>query len=168
MGIFNFWKKKTKKPDYEFSDDDRALAQQQRQDRAELARLEREIRRMDMQYQLEERKARLNDLKSELYGDDEEEGEGNSWENMLMPILAQYLSKGQGIPVQATSESPQGSTEAIHLTDEQLINLKSQIPKQYLSIAKTLDDTTLISYIRQKIGVLDEDTLNRALQLIRA
>lgn len=169
MGIFNFWKKKQHKVDYAFTDEDRELAQQQRQDRAELARLNREIARMDLQYQLEERKARLEELQSELYGE-EDEGEGSSWESMLMPLIAQYLTKGQVNTGMATSEiqSPQNTVEAISLTDEQLLNLKSQIPKQYLSIAKTLDDTTLKSYIRQKIGVLDEDTLNRALQLIRA
>lgn len=165
------FKKKVKKPDYEFTEEDRALAAEKRRQQGETARLQRQIEQTQLQLVLEERKAHLEELRAELYGDDDDvDSKEFSVEGMIMPLVAQFLASKmtQNNPnVVTPTTQPMNSNVLIHLSDEELLKLKSTIPKQYVSIAKTMNDDTLIKIMNKYIGECDDDTKERALALIK-
>lgn len=172
MSIWNFWKKnkeivKKRGNPQEFGDDDREFAYEVIRQKSELARLQREIRRAELQYQLEERKAHLEDLRSELSSDDDDEDRPDITQTLItafLPLIAQnLLSKQQP---QAVTTSVEVTPSALHLTDEQLLEYKKQIPKQYLSIAKGLSSEQLRQVIEQKIGKIDDDTFSRTQEML--
>lgn len=171
MGFWDFLKKKAKKPDYEFTEEDRALAAEKRRQQGESARLQRQIEQTELQLVLEERKAHLEELRSQLYDEEEDtDPKDFSVESMIMPLVAQFLTSKmvQNNPnVVTPTTQPMNSNVLIHLSDEELLKLKSTIPKQYVSIAKTMNDDTLLKIMNKYIGECDEDTKERALALIK-
>lgn len=153
---------KDARANYEFTKQDRDYSAELRRKTQELKlkeqQMEHEIRMKELQMQLEE-------LDYELNG--EEEQSGSNPDMMLMTLFSQILNKQS---VQANSISTPETIkkpEQIVLSDEQMLNMWSNVPKQYKLMAKAMSDEQLIQFLHKQLGNIDTDTTHRALAIIR-
>lgn len=162
-----------------FTDEDRErssikiLEKQIRQQRIDFlkAKLER-MKSLQEEAMLEEQVA---DLEDQFYDQDEEpqaasKEEGANPDAMLMQLFGQVLQgrQQQQAPTQTTLQPPQ----KLHLDNTQLQELLKKIPSPLLKTLKKKKDEEIIqlarSYAPEYVDRMDEDTLNRAIALIKS
>jgi len=159
-----------------FSDEDRELSKQIRKDRAEIAkqkaqldlanlRLEHELKKVALEADIAEARARLEDLQG---GDDEEPQESGSMIDMAMMTLLTKAIGGQPANVAPAAPQEPSRPSGESLTDEQLESLWEQVPKPFRKIAASWSDSEVQSFIKSRMPGLDQDTLDRALRLVRS
>lgn len=140
------------------------LTSQDRQSAAELNSLRFQIRRQELEREAEIK--RLKDeriIKSLTAGDQE----GQMLTGLLMTVLANNQSNAQ-VP-KPTAEAQQiEPPKSIHLSDEEIENLIKQVPKVYLKAAKSASPDTIKQLIEQRIGPVDDDTLRRIINRLKA
>lgn len=157
-----------------FSNEDRELSLTLRRMKAEIKQLELEREKIKAQIEKEKYLAELEDLKAQLYEDipTEPEHHGLNPDTLLTTFLLNLLNKGTivGNPP-STSTTPNSLTynspAPLELTPEQIKEIISKVPKQYLKIAKTLTDEQLKRLILGQIPNLSEPSLTFAISLIR-
>lgn len=140
------------------TDEERESGYQLRAMRMEQKRMQQEIALMREQSRLEEARSDLEDMRSRMYGDDDEEEEDDSLTKMLLPILMagkQQPQQQQTTPVQ------------VNLTDDEIKNIIAQVPKKYLKLAKKMDNSTIEKYIRMQQPNVSQDTINRAISMVK-
>lgn len=133
---------------------------------------ENEINRLRAEREQLRLTADIDRIRSELgdeAGEDDSSGEDNALFNtLLMSILTK--AKNNTLPAAVpVSAYPPGAAAPplIHLSDEELNKTWGELPKQYRKLAKTLSDDTIKSFIQQRLGLCDDDTLNRAVLIVR-
>jgi hypothetical protein len=166
MGLFGLVKKK-RTPNHTFSDEDRQASAELRRYKSDLKKQELEIEKLKIDRKKLEMQAEIEDLKEELFGEDEEDiSEARTPEDLLMPILMKVLSGGnQQENVQ--NEPPQ--QQEINLSDEEIKEFLESQPKSYIKQAKKIPDSMLKKLIEQQVPVkLNEDTINRAIKIVKS
>lgn len=133
------------------TDDDRKAA-------AELNAERFRIKKEELQRQAEINKLRDERLISKLTSGDQE---GQA----LMAILAAAMSSNQNKPV---AQIEQASPQAIHLSNEDIEQAIAQLPKAALKIGKTMSPDAIKQFVFSKIGPVDDDTLGRIINRIKA
>lgn len=148
--------------------------------RAQKVKLEIQAIQQDMDLRKAEHDARMQ----ELQGDDEPDGDIDA---MLVQLLGGTLmGRGAGFigpqqhnqtptstappaPMQETHDGKPipSSGPAHHYTDEELNKLIGSIPKAQRNMAKVTPEPTLRDLIKRYDPLLDEDTTQRAIQLLR-
>lgn len=149
---------------YALTEEDRESGYALRQLRTEQKRMQQEIALLREQARLEDARADLEETRRQLYGEDEEDDDGFSPEALLAPLLLKALSptpntEQQGIPASTVSK--------IHYTDEELKTLLSGVPKHIKVLAKKIDEQTIRKNILGYQPNIDEDSLQRAVLLIK-
>jgi hypothetical protein len=67
----------------------------------------------------------------------------------------------------ATPQTPQSTAAGSKLSNEEIKGLLAQVPQQYLSMAKNMPEKTIKDFLRGQAGNYDDDTLNRAVAIIK-
>lgn len=167
MGFF----KRKRTPNYDFTDEDRKHAAELKRLRADTRKFEQEKEILRHKIELEQLKQDMQDLKG--YNDEPDSDSGSTPEMMLMALLAQVLSN-RGTSQTAsfgTSATPPPTAAAENcqeLSDEQIQEYLSQIPKKYLKKLKLMDDGNKAALIRSYFKGLGADSVNRAVTAINA
>ena len=176
MAFFDFFKKKDPRYNHVLTDDDRNLAIEIKKANAEFKRKEQELQleTMKLQQQLKqtELESKILEVQSKLeeYDDVDIEPNGDKTDAMLIMLLSKVLnSNPQNIASVPTSNSPIPATEQKqHLTDEQLMQIYGTLPKTVKAMAKSQSPENLRMLIKNQLPLIDEDSLNRAVDIARA
>jgi hypothetical protein len=167
MGFFSRFFK-NRRPS--FSDEDRELSAQIRQQKAELSRLKNErdaeLHKLRTEKEKLELQAEIADIRDELYGDDDEQ----TPDSIVLGLLSQFLLKQQEHGYQA--QKSQGAAVAVSpntsiLTDKELRDIWENLPIKTKAVARNVSDDTLRSYIKTQIPGIDEQTLEKAILIVR-
>lgn len=162
MSILGWFAKRKKSKGYQFDDTDRELSAQKRM-------LNSQLRQKRQIIELRKLQQELDDIESEMYPDMEGE-EDDDTETVLMKSLLVPLLQNLNTPVAGTSPSVQPTEEVPQqevISDDVLRAMIKKIPKQYLRLAKKLDDNELYHMIHGKFPGYDLFTINRAIKIFR-
>ena len=161
MSIFNiFRKEKPANVNHDFDASDRDFSAEIRRQKAELRKLEFERQKIELQADIDDLKASLRDT--------EEPEESGSTDGMLAAVLLKLLSGQKG---QATTEQQNppfvSSPQLVHLSNEGLQEIKKTLPKMQLNILKKLPEADLQQMINAQFPNYDEDTKQRAINILK-
>jgi len=171
MGIFSFLKKKDPRINHDLTDEDRALGGQNRLSKLEIARRKAELdlqlqelraenERIKVEIQIEQAKQQLDELRGDD-SDDIDDNTGTSFEDTLLATIAAKIMGGSQVQ-NTTPIQPQQQ-----VTDTQILdywyNLDNGIKKYILS----LSDQEIAEELRMRIPNISQESINRAIQLIR-
>lgn len=175
MGILGLFQKK-KHNGHQLTQEDAEKAGELNKLRFENKRLalerENEINRLRAEREQLRLTADIDRIRQELGDNDgEEDGQDDNevFNTLLLSILPRL--KGSTLPAAApVSANPPGAAAPplIHLSDEELQEAWGQIPKAAKKVARTLSESSIKAYIQQRVGNCDEDTLNRAVQIVKS
>lgn len=157
MGLFDFWKPKTTEK--------REATPQELELREHNRQLNMLKKNLDMEIMVKEaelRKAEIEADLAEMYGDDED---GDDVEGMFGNFLKTAMAKNVA-PQQAPQQM--AANQEISLTDEQLKQYWEQMNPIYKTVAKGMSDENIKEFIKQKEPRLNQDTLNRAVAIVKA
>jgi hypothetical protein len=174
MGWFrDFFRKKSQKygKNYDFTDEDRDVSAELRRQKAELSKLKMEKDAELYKLKIEREKLALldeiDDLKAAMNETDDYAdgtGGGSDIDKLLLGILAPILLKSKEVttpPQKAPAATPS------NITIEQLREIWENLPGKTRSIARNVSDDTLKAYIRAQMPALDEETINKAVVVVR-
>jgi hypothetical protein len=165
MWPFNRKEERDPRHNHDFSEQDREFSINVRKLKMEEKKLEYERRKLEHDVAMAELQEKLEDIRS-AYEPETEEGSDGA-DAMMMGLLSSILMKGNApVAVSASSTTPTPNTKE-RLTDEQLREILDTVPKGYRKLAKGMSDETLTGLIRSKLPNLDDDSINRGIQLIR-
>lgn len=166
MSILSLFNKKKKKVSpisgTTFTDEDRERSAEIRKMKAERKRILEEIEIEKAKAELEMTKRELQDMLSESI---EEESEGSMEDKIMLQLLSMAQIKQQ--QQQTPKEESLKEEPLQHMTDEEIKTAISNIPKQYLKMAKAMPDGVLGSKIAELLPV-DDDTIKRAILILRS
>jgi len=152
-----------KKQPYRFTDEEREISADIRRQKAEISRmkLEREnlVHKMEMDKKMLELKTEIAELK----GIDEDDEQPQDDFGSLIQML-NMMGGNQQQPQQFQQQQPQ----KISLTDEQLKKIWEDLPAAAKSFSKKSSDETIKTMIVSNMPHIDEDSIHRALALVRA
>lgn len=184
MGIYtlfrNLWRlTKDRRYNHVLTESDREMATDINKGKAELRAIQNNIKKYEMKYELEEKKAELQDLKDELFPPPIEEETSSAtqptFEGILLdafsPIIqqkaqeiaAKYLVKGEEEQSAEIIQPPKA-----HIPDEKLKEIFKSVPKSVRKKAKKTDEAKLKQELTLYLPNVDDDTLNRAAVMLRA
>lgn len=168
--------RKSSRPAHKLTEEDREKAAEVNRARFELQRYK--IEREKSILELEQRKRELQlerdmaKLQSEIseYSDDDDENPADNADGMITGLLTSVLANRQVSPPAGgvSQVSPLSNPPALHLDDNQIYQLWAEVPKPARKIAKTMSDEQLKAIMLNKVGNIDEDTLARALNIIKS
>lgn len=168
MGLLSWiFKRKYPNHNHDFGDEDRQLSMDLRLQKAELKRLKSQLEIEREKLRVEEAKAELEDLRDTLYPPEEEEEEGsvNTPETMILSLLMNAFKTNN---VRTTTTTPTGTTPStLSLTDEQIKGYMEALPKDIREEMRKLSDQELKAIVKERVGNLTEDTLNRIVVLAK-
>jgi hypothetical protein len=140
--------------------------QQEMRAQIEESKLDLEIRRLEKQ-------KLLNDLRADVFGDDEEEEEaGDPADDMFSSLIAQVIQKTQNHAGRESIHSPpvilSPPTDAvIEISDEEIKNRWQVVPENQKAILRTLSDDKLKEVLIQQIPNISKSSIERAIPIIR-
>lgn len=167
MGIFS-WLRQPK--GHKLTDEDRERAGDLTATRWELKK--KQMEREDELHALraEKEKAMLEaQIRKYSGGEDDDKPAGDDMTS-LMPFLMMMMQQHQAQPLSAGSVGGSALPPAepvLKLSDEEIDSMLAQVPKMYLKMAKGMPNDAIRKLIEQKIGKIDDDTFNRAINKIR-
>jgi len=175
MGLFDFWKKENS-VEKEYSE----IAQKSKVTRLSneiqsitLKAKERQLRRLKQKLEEREMQAQIEEMEEELYGDDDEEEDNpsslmQSPEALLMSIIANAtLKNNQPATVQTPILNNNSDVAGVKITDEEIREFKKKLPKAALKYFKNLTDEELEAQIKAKMPHIDDNTIDRAVIILR-
>jgi hypothetical protein len=156
MGLFDIFKRKDKRNNHSFSDDDRKYS-------ADLRKLNAERKKILQEIELEKAKFELDQLRDELYNDDEEEQAtiSQSPEQMIMQMFIMNMMKNQQqaqTPVQTINKD---------LTDDEIKNLVSLVPDKHLKKHKNYNDEQINAFVKSQMPNLNDNNIKQIINHIR-
>jgi len=168
---------------YQFTDEDREKSAQLRLMRAELKKLEKETKLDELKEELEFKKEELR-LRREkrLMELSENPNDSSSMEDKLMmlilaPILSKLgmntlapdgvISSAAAVGLSSSPLAKETAAASMSLSDDILKQLLGKVPKSYLKIAKKMQKEELELLIKNQLPLVDEDTINRAILLLK-
>ena len=186
MGLLAWIRKNKRKEEREIQrfELERAFIQEKQEQRLEFEKRKREIELSTIEKRAELEKAKLEyDIKDhqariqEDFGDDEEEeSDSSDINNMMAGLLGGILTKSdpqqaQKLEQQTTLQTPVMASETsglVEFSDEEIKIILSSIDKKYLKMAKLMPDSTIKQLIKSKYANISEDSLNRAIVIVKA
>jgi hypothetical protein len=151
---------------HEFTDEDRNLSKEVREHRASLRKERLEIEKIKLEMEKLEYQARLQELREELFPQEEEEEAPQSPEMaILMSLMQGFISKSN-IPPQPQNITP-ATKDKIVLTDDEIKAQISQIPSKYLKMAKVMPKEQIKSYILNINPDLSDETIDKAIAYVK-
>ena len=180
MGIFNiFGKKRGRKAETEpktdeeiIESDNGKLEKAIRRKRAEIhhRRLEQLNERLE-EIRMEQEIADAEDSLAALEGDDEEDvinpADAMNPDMLMMGLLTKVLNKPAAAPVPQVAPSTKLESRIISYSDEQIRDLKSKIPKPYLNKLQKCTDEEISGQLLERFPDVDNDTIKRAVVILR-
>lgn len=180
MGLFNFWKKENSvERDYsEAATKAKVTRLSNDIQNITLKAKERQLRRLKQKLEEREMEAEIAELEAELYGEEEESEESpmalmQSPEALLMSIISQAALKRQSPAAETTSNAfnsnplSTSSAAGVKITDEEIRQFKSKLPKAALKYLKKSTDEELEAQIKSRLPNIDDDTIDRAIIILR-
>lgn len=172
MGLFNIFKSKDNRNNHTFTDEDRERAKEilnlKHQLKLDEIRLESELRKNELTLAREETKQQISELTGELLDDDTETND--LFTKFILPLFIpkQTLNSSPTNFIEGTSlvQSP-NTLDKISLTDTQIDEVLSKIPKNILNIGKNMETETLIKLIKAQAPNLDDETISKGINKIR-
>lgn len=161
MGILSLFRHKgyTLKPeDTEAGHIHRQMLAERNKEIKELRQQMDHLRFLRQQKQLQDQ---IEDMKTELYGDVEEEG-GINEEQLLLQILSPFMGNSQMIKQKEATMS-----QAVQLSDEEIKQILNQFPTRSVQMFSRLPEETQRKAILMRFPNVSDDTLTRAIQLIK-
>ena len=164
--------KKRKKSGHTLTDEDREASLATRKAKAELKKIELDIAKTQLESKKMEARADLEALRDTLYPPTETTEESR-WEQIIMGLLS-GMNKSQPVAGSNTSTMqseviPPHSQEpaTMSIDDEELRNILDTIPKKYIKMGKKMSDEQLTTYIKNHLPLADDDTVSRAIAIVR-
>lgn len=173
FGIENEEKTKDKRNNHTFDDEEREISKEITRKKAELRKLqleredglhklEIEKKKLELQKQIEETKYALEEFEEDDYEDDYEED--NPMDTTIKNFLSGILLKSQN---NTANSNITPESNGVVLSDEQLKTIWNNTPQQYKLISKQMNDEQIKTFIKQQMPTANEETLNRALYIVR-
>lgn len=156
---------------HQLDDVDREISLQTRQIRAEIKReieqqrlIQQQLRTKKFELEIAQQEAELEAYKEEFGQGDPDELETQIMQNFLMPKLQQ---KQQGeTQQQVLIQNPDFAK--ISVTDEELKQIMNNIPRSVLKMARKIQDVPLKKLVAGYMPGVNDDTLNRAVLLLKS
>jgi len=155
---------------HDFTDEDRRLSSELRAKKAEITKLkieyDWEIQKLRMEREKLELEAAIEEFKAEFDDDDDSE-----LDNMLYKILQPVLAKF--VPDTTTpTDAKQGIGQAIittkiNIPDSELEAMYAQVPDAEKKLARQVPREQLRAEIVHRLPHADEDTIERALEIMQ-
>lgn len=163
MGLLSIFSRKPKGPvrTYDFTDEDRDKAREYKQ-------IQHEMKMLDAQMMLDEKRLRHAQILDKLAEYEDEEDEFG-----IDGLFNQFLQNAMGRIQQPTpTPSVAGAPTLRHLSDEELAALKARIPAPALKVLAKKSDEELIDLARTHypdiFNSIDEDSKRRALLMLKS
>lgn len=161
--MWKLFRSKRKKTGHTLSDDDRERSAETRRQNAELKKIIFDTRKIELEALKLEKEADIQDLRNELFPQDDEDEENNIEDTLLMSILTPLISK-----LQQPQETPiQTDKTSVSMDNVAIKEVLAKLPKQYLKMGKKLPPEQLTGIIKQQIPLLDEESVIRAIKIIK-
>jgi hypothetical protein len=168
------WKSKQT---YQFSDNERRASAETRQAIATTKALEEQLKQQELRLESQARqlelKARIQEAQNILdeNGDNDDYDSGDDSTSQMIGLLKMVIGKSQS-PMQNGVSEPSSSMPSQssigHYTNEQIQEHLAQIPKPNMILLQKLDDKRIEQQIRNAFPTADNDSVSRALMLIKA
>jgi len=175
MGFFGLFKKKDNRANHDFNKDDRELSLQLRQQQIEFKKqkqeLDLELQRLKAEREKILLESQIDEMKEKLgYFDNEEQEPENMTDSLIQAAILKFIGNTpqsvQPLNV-AVSESHSKTINKQHLTDEQINSYIEALPRHYFKIARKMSDEQLKVLISNQMPLLDEDSINRSVLLVK-
>ena len=140
---------------YTFNDEDREISKRKRKLAAELKTAEQSIKLKELDIAMRELELREAEILEQF--DDEED----PIEKVVMQQLADLL------PTLFKKKMPVSIDPIKELTEEELNNIISTVPKKYLKLAKKMDSIVIITMIKSKFPEMQEIHINQIINKIK-
>jgi len=154
---------------FNINDETREISLQSRRRNSELKDLKHQIETMRVQREFEQEKADLEDLQDELYPEEEqtEETADQKILNLIMNLVQKQPSISSLFSKNVNNEPTLEPQNLINFTNEEILCIIEEIPKKQIKQAKKLDDETLRQLVKARIPMINQDSVERTLSVIR-
>jgi len=127
-----------------------------------------ELERMRLEYQIKEQQIRIREDFDEDY---DESDEDSAEMKLLAPLLTNFLNNNQK-PAEINSirtehTQTQNSSNSGAVSDLELLEIWDKTPEKYKIAARMMTDEQIKEVIKKQLPLADNDTLTRALKIIR-
>ena len=132
-----------------------------------LEALHRQQEEMRLRAEIQEMEQQLSEFDDE--DEDSTSDDGMNPDALMMGLFSSMITKNNS-PANTGVTAPSSAAVQevkISYTDEQIREIKGQIPKAYLKMSKTFTDEQLSDFILKKYPNLDDDTIIRAVGILR-
>jgi hypothetical protein len=159
---------------HDFTEEDNDKAQESRKVNAAMKRqndlLLDELKHLEYIQRQRHLKEKIAMIQDEMYDDDDEDDDededddADPFENMMKAAAVSMIAKMQ------PHLQPQQTTETaskVTISDEQIRGLLSKVPKQYVKMAKKMDDSSIYTQLKSYAPQYDDATLHRAIEIFR-
>jgi len=162
---------KQPKDAHQFSDEDRQASATRRKmlamQREQMDMMQEQLtnlRNIQRQRMMQEQ---IEALQSSMYeDDDEDEDSSDSDEDMFMKLL-QTVAQKSNTEVKTPFPSGMELPQKVSLSDEQLLEMLNSVDPKYLKLAKKMSDSSLKGFIKAQMPNIDDDTMLRAIRLVK-
>ena len=168
-----FKPKKTKDPrcNHVFTEEDMELSKEIRKTRSDLRKIQGEIKVLAEKQKLEEARLELRKYKEDYYGSDSDSNE-DPFEQMLMSMMMGGLNNnsplGANKPTDSQTRLVSPKEQGVDLTDEEIDQLLSGLPKALLKKAKKFDDQLIEKMVRMQLPYITKDSLTKIIEKIKS
>jgi len=154
---------------FNINDETREISLLSRRRNSELKDLKHQIETMRVQREFEQEKADLEDLKDELYPEEEatEETADQKILNLIMNLIQKQPSISSLFSKNVNNEPTLEPQNQVNFTNEQILSIIEKIPKKHFKQVKKLDDETLRKLIKSQVPTINQDSVERTLTVIR-
>ncbi len=132
----------------------------------EIASLNAQIKRQRKLYELREARQELKELREEL-GEDSAEDTPDPMAQAFLSIITGALNKAPAVSSFTPLTTHNDATPPPAFSDLQLIEMWDNTPEKYKMMARVMSDDKIREFINKQMPNADEDTINRALKIIR-
>lgn len=179
MSIFGWLKGKKERHTFEDSDRDLSKEVRKQQQHLRILEIQREAKLNELSFRRD-----MLELQQDIDRLTEEESDSpNDWKaelvRALAPIIPAIYAKFNGSAVVQPKDSvgqisepdnsspPEQQQDTSKVTDEKLKKLWADTDPKLKAMTKFMTDEKIKKLITDKTGIIDEDTLNRAIMVIR-
>jgi hypothetical protein len=172
MGLFGLKLVREKKyvPNHVFSDDERESGLEIQKLKREQKKLKETMEVEKLKLEVDMLRAEIDEKRSELYDDDEdvEPQDLMNPDALFMSLIGKIL--GGNMQVQQPMNPVPISTPVVakkSLSNEELLELKKAIDPKHLKLIKVAPKEILESEIRKRLPEVDDDTITRAMAMLK-
>lgn len=178
MAIWDFFKTRKKPKASSLSEDSsedeilKRIQKKQKEMRKEkLALWEQQLDNLRMRQEQLKMEKEIADIESQLseFDFEDDDGEDSNSSDPMSPeaLLTGIVTSSLAAPKQTITTEAPGQTSLLTFSDEQIRQLKEQLPSIYKMQLHILSDDQVKAMIKMKFPQVDNDTLNRAVGILR-